>query len=184
MVAAAPRVDDQRLRKPSTRKNATTLWLWHAGPDVPELDLLWRSYLRRFDIEHTLRFAKNTLGWTAPGVRTPEQADRWSWLIAACLTQPRLARPLVTDQRLPWEKPREQAKLTPMPGPQGISPHPSLPTHDHQAAKTRQARPRTPPRQPNRPGTTPPSHQENPETSQEDHETLDPTTRTGHRSTR
>jgi hypothetical protein len=107
------RVDVQRLPKPSTRKNATTLWLWHSGPDTPDLDLLWRAYLRRFDIEHTLRFAKNTLGWTAPGVRLPEQADRWTWLIAACLTQLRLARPLVTDQRLPWEKPREQAKLTP-----------------------------------------------------------------------
>jgi hypothetical protein len=107
------RVEVERLPKPSTRKNATVLWLWHSGAEVLDLDLLWRSYLRRFDIEHTLRFAKNTLGWTAPGVRLPEQADRWTWLIAACLTQLRLARPVVCDQRLPWERPREQAKLTP-----------------------------------------------------------------------
>lgn len=39
--------------------------------------------LRCFDIESTLRFAKNTLGWTAPDVRTPEQADRWTWLMCA-----------------------------------------------------------------------------------------------------
>jgi len=32
------------------------------------------------------RFAKNTLGWTTPALRTPEQADRWSWLIVAALT--------------------------------------------------------------------------------------------------
>jgi hypothetical protein len=107
------RVDVQRLPKPSTRKNATTLWLWHSGPHPPDLDLLWRAYLRRFDIEHTLRFAKNTLGWTTPGLRLPEQADRWTWLITACLTQLRLARPVVRDQRLPWEKPSKQAKLTP-----------------------------------------------------------------------
>jgi hypothetical protein len=107
------RVQVSRLPKPSTRKNNTTLWLWHAGPAIPELDLLWRAYLRRFDIEHTLRFAKNTLGWTAQHTRTPEQADRWTWLITAALTQLRLARTHVTDHRLPWEKPREQHKLTP-----------------------------------------------------------------------
>lgn len=107
------RVDVSRLPKPSTRKNNTTLWLWHAGPAIPDLDLLWRAYLRRFDIEHTLRFAKNTLGWTVQHTRTPEQADRWTWLITAALTQLRLARALVTDHRLPWEKPREQHKLTP-----------------------------------------------------------------------
>jgi len=107
------RVRVQRLPKPSTRANSTVLWLWHTGSGTPDLEMLWRSYLRRFDIEHTLRFAKNTLGWTAPGVRLPEQLDRWTWLIAACLTQLRLARSLVVDQRLPWEQPREQHKLTP-----------------------------------------------------------------------
>jgi hypothetical protein len=107
------RVQVERLPKPSTRANSTVLWLWHTGPHAPDLDLLWRTYLRRFDIEHTLRFAKNTLGWTAPGVRLPEQFDRWSWLVAVCLTQLRMARPLVADQRLPWERPREQHKLTP-----------------------------------------------------------------------
>ncbi len=38
------------------------------------------TYLPRFDIEHMFRFAKNTLGWTTPALRTPGQADRWSWL--------------------------------------------------------------------------------------------------------
>lgn len=107
------RVQVERLPKPSARANSTVLWLWHSGSGTPDLAVLWRAYLRRFDIEHTLRFAKNTLGWTAPGVRLPEQLDRWTWLIAACLTQLRLARPLVADRRLPWEKPCEQRKLTP-----------------------------------------------------------------------
>lgn len=65
------RVQVERLPKPSTRANSTVLWLWHTGSDEPDLDVLWRAYLRRFDIEHTMRFAKNTLGWTAPGVRLP-----------------------------------------------------------------------------------------------------------------
>ena len=84
-----------------------------AGPGPFDLDLCWRSYLRRFDIEHTYRFVKNTLGWTTPSVSTPEQADRWTWLIIAAYTQLRLARSLVNDIRLPWERPRNPANLTP-----------------------------------------------------------------------
>ena len=54
------------------------LWLWWDGPgeEEPDLDLLWRAYIRRFDLEHTFRFLKQTLGWTTPRVRHPEQDDR------------------------------------------------------------------------------------------------------------
>src|SRR5829696_735122 len=46
------------------------LWLWWHGPDgALDLDLLWRAYVRRFDLEHTLRFCKQCLGWTMPRVR-------------------------------------------------------------------------------------------------------------------
>lgn len=106
------RIDVEHLPKPTTRAKKT-LWLWAAGPGPIDLDTCWRAYLRRFDIEHTFRFCKNTLGWTTPRLRTPDQADRWTWLIAAAYTQLRLARPLVADQRLPWEKPAKPGKLTP-----------------------------------------------------------------------
>jgi hypothetical protein len=106
------RVEVQRLPKPSARTNKT-LWLFWSGPGAPDLQLCWRSYLRRFDIEHTFRFAKNTLGWTSPCLCTPEQAERWTWLIVAMLTQLRLARGHIDDLRLPWERPREPALLTP-----------------------------------------------------------------------
>jgi len=106
------RVEVEHLPKPTARTNKT-LWLWWTGPDTPDLDVCWRAYLRRFDIEHTFRFAKNTLGWTTPSLCTPEQADRWTWLIAAVLTQLRLARSLVEDLRLPWERPRHPHQLTP-----------------------------------------------------------------------
>jgi hypothetical protein len=65
-------------------------------------------------IEHTVRFAKQTLGWTIPRPRTPEQADRWTWLVLAAYTQLRLARELACDQRLPWERPRPQPRLSPL----------------------------------------------------------------------
>ena len=89
------------------------LWLWWAGPGTPDLDLVWRTYVRRFDLEHTLRFCKQSLGWTTPRVRHPEQADRWTWLVVAAYTQLRLARSWVADRRLPWERPLDSGKLTP-----------------------------------------------------------------------
>jgi len=82
------------------------LWLWHTAPcgTVFDLDLLWKTYLRRFDLEHTFRFLKRMLGWTAPQVRTPEQGERWTWLILAAHAQLRLARTLTVDRRRRWEK--------------------------------------------------------------------------------
>ena len=106
------RVAVEHLPKPTARA-VKTLWLWWSGPGTPDLDVCWRAYLRRFDIEHTYRFAKQALGWTAPALRTPEQADRWTWLVVAAYTQLRLARGLVADDRLPWERPCDPARLTP-----------------------------------------------------------------------
>jgi hypothetical protein len=112
VAGAVIRVEAGRLPKADARAKKT-LWLWWSGPGAPDLDVAWRAYIRRFDIEHTLRFAKNTLGWTTPAPRTPEQADRWTWLVVAGLTQLRLARSLVDDLRLPWERPCPPDKLTP-----------------------------------------------------------------------
>jgi DDE superfamily endonuclease len=106
------RVAVEHLPKPTARA-LKTLWLWWSGPGTPDLDLCWRAYIHRFDIEHMLRFVKHTLGWTTPRVRLPEQADRWTWLVVAAYTQLRLARGLVADCRLPWEPPREPGRLTP-----------------------------------------------------------------------
>ncbi|MGB3032159.1 MAG: hypothetical protein WBB51_00280, partial [Candidatus Microthrix parvicella] len=89
------------------------MWLWWSGPGQPDLDLCARAYLHRFDIEHSFRFAKNTLGWVTPSICTPEQADRWTWTIAAAYTQLRLARHLIADHKLPWERPRKPHQLSP-----------------------------------------------------------------------
>jgi hypothetical protein len=65
-------------------------------------------------IEHTIHFCKQTLGWTTPRPRHPGQADRWTWLVLAAYTQLRLAREIAGDQRLPWERPRPQPRLSPL----------------------------------------------------------------------
>ena len=100
-------------RVPARTRPPKVLWLWWAGPGELDLDLAWRAYVRRFDLEHTVRFAKQTLGWTTPRPRTPEQADRWTWLVLAAYTQLRLAREIAGNQRLPWERPRPQLRLSP-----------------------------------------------------------------------
>jgi hypothetical protein len=98
---------------PARTRPPKVLWLWWAGPGQLDLDLAWRAYVRRFDLEHTVRFAKQTLGWTIPRPRQPEQAERWTWLVLAGYTQLRLARQLAADTRLPWERPRPQPRLSP-----------------------------------------------------------------------
>jgi hypothetical protein len=47
-----------------------------------DLDLAWRAYTRRFDLEHTVRFATQTLGWTIPRPATPSRPTArpgWCW---------------------------------------------------------------------------------------------------------
>jgi hypothetical protein len=102
-------------RVPARTRPPKVLWLWWAGPAglQLDLDLAWRAYIRRFDLEHTVRFGKQTLGWTTPRPRHPEQADRWTWLVLACYIQLRLAREAAGDPRLPWERPRPQPRLSP-----------------------------------------------------------------------
>ncbi len=108
-------VEVGRLPRGERRREPKELWLWWHGSaeEEPDLDLLWRAYVRRFDLEHTFRFLKQTLGWTTPRLRHPEQADRWSWLILAAYLQLRLARACVADLRLPWERRYAPGKLTP-----------------------------------------------------------------------
>lgn len=100
-------------RLPNGRAVPGPLWLWWAGPGAPDLDLIWRAYLHRFDIEHTYRFAKHALGWDKTALRHPEQAGRWTWLIICAITQLRLARPLAEDHRQRWERHRKPGKLSP-----------------------------------------------------------------------
>ena len=109
-------VEVERLPRGERRREPRALWLWWHGPEktTPDLGLLWGAYVRRFDLEHTFRFLKQTFGWTNPRFGHPEQADRWTWLVVAAYTQLRLARARVADLRLPWERRYEPGHLTPI----------------------------------------------------------------------
>jgi hypothetical protein len=109
-------VEVERLPRGERRREPRVLWLWWHGPEGmgADLDLIWRAYIRRFDLEHTFRFLKQSMGWTTPRVRHPEQADRWTWLVLTAFTQLRLARARVADLRLPWERRYDPGRLTPV----------------------------------------------------------------------
>ncbi len=106
------RVQVERL--PNKKLPPRPLWLaWIGGPLPTDLSTLWRWYLRRFTVEHAFRFFKQTLGWTTVRPRNAAAANRWSWLIAGACWQLWLARPLVSDVRMPWEHPRTDGLFTP-----------------------------------------------------------------------
>jgi hypothetical protein len=106
------RVQVERL--PNKKLPPRPLWLaWIGGPLPADLSSLWRWYLRRFTVEHAFRFFKQTLGWTTVRPRSGQAADRWSWLMAGACWQLWLARPIVCEVRLPWERPRPDGLVTP-----------------------------------------------------------------------
>ena len=77
-------VEVERLPRGERRREPRVLWLWWHGPKgtAPDLELIWRSYARRFDLEHTFRFLKQSMGWTTPRCATPNRPTvgvGWSW---------------------------------------------------------------------------------------------------------
>ena len=97
------------------QQNPKPVWLWWSGTGATpaDVDRCWQAFLRRFDLEHTFRLFKQTLGWTTPKIRDPAAGDRWTWLIITAYTQLRLARGCTDDLRRPWERPTPAARLTP-----------------------------------------------------------------------
>ena len=93
------------------------IWLaWQAPAFIPnnlEVDahVIWEAYVHRWPVEPGIRFRKQRLGWTTPQFQHKETGDRWSWLVSLAFWLLFLARPIVEDNPLPWQKP--QSKLTP-----------------------------------------------------------------------
>jgi len=106
------RVQVERL--PRRTRPPAPLWLAWIGGELPaDLLDLWRWYSLRFTAEHGFRFLKQSLGWTTVRPKEPAAADRWTWLLALAFWELWLARDLVAEQRLPWERELPPAQLTP-----------------------------------------------------------------------
>lgn len=81
---------------------------------------IWSAYTHRWPIEPGMRFRKETLGWTLPRFQRAETGDTWTQLVMLAHWVLFLARPLVADTPLPWQKPQD--RLTPQRVRQSLKP--------------------------------------------------------------
>jgi hypothetical protein len=80
-------------------------WRGDAQADIVQIGL---GYVRRFSQEHGYRFDKQALLWEIPRLRTPEQFERWSHIVAIVHNHLVLARSLVQPELRPWENKQRQ----------------------------------------------------------------------------
>lgn len=100
-----------RERAKGTRRDPVESWFCFLGPTpLPPCEVV-STYCHRFSHEHTYRFLKQDLFWANVHVRTPEQFERWSLIVATAMNQLVLARELGQATFRPWE--RRQEVLTP-----------------------------------------------------------------------
>jgi len=91
---------------------AKPLWLAYQSPpgqqpgDQP-LVSLWRGYQHRWPVEPGTRFRKQSLAWTLPRFQDADACDRWTQLVTLAQWQLFLARDLILDQPLPWQRVQE-----------------------------------------------------------------------------
>jgi hypothetical protein len=79
-------------------------WFVYQGLDPQEgLAQIALMYGLRFCQEHGYRFDKQALLWTQPRLRTPEQFDRWSQVVAIVHNLITFARDFIAPELHPWE---------------------------------------------------------------------------------
>jgi hypothetical protein len=76
------------------------VWMGEQEADVVQIAL---GYVLRFGQEHGYRFDKQCLLWEQPRLRTPEQFERWSSIVAIAHNHLVLARDVVEAELRPWE---------------------------------------------------------------------------------
>jgi hypothetical protein len=87
------------------------IWLGFMGADAFTIEDVWLWFDHRWSIEPSIRFRKRRLYWTLPAFQAAARCDRWTQLTELAYWQLFLARDLVRDQPLPWQK--GQTQLTP-----------------------------------------------------------------------
>jgi hypothetical protein len=93
-------VRHQATDRPRDPRESWLLWDGATNACVPEVAL---GYRRRYSHEHGYRFDKQNVLWTQPRLRTPEQFERWSQIVAIVHNHLLLARPEVQAELRPWE---------------------------------------------------------------------------------
>ncbi len=86
-----------------TTRDPRESWFWWLGGPLPSLATLPDLYARRFGLAHGYRFDKQSLLWEAPRLRTPEQFQRWTDLVAIAHNQLVVARSGAVIAHRPWD---------------------------------------------------------------------------------
>jgi hypothetical protein len=93
------------------RRDPRVSWfVWKGEPAAPLAEIS-PTYRLRYSHEHGLRLDKQVLLWDEPRLRTPEQTERWTQVVACAHNQLVLARPLVAGVYRPWEQRRSVLTL-------------------------------------------------------------------------
>lgn len=98
-------------------RNSWFVWMGDPEADLAQIAL---GYVLRFGQEHGYRFDKQALHWEQPRLRTPEQFERWTWIVALAHNHLVLARDLVHPEWHPWES--KHRAPTPQQVRRGINP--------------------------------------------------------------
>ncbi len=86
-------------------------WFVWKGEQAAPLAQISPHYRLRYSQEHGYRLDKQVLLWDEPRLRTPEQTERWTQVLACAHNQLVLARPLVQGVYRPWEHRRSVLTL-------------------------------------------------------------------------
>jgi len=92
-----------RASATDSKRDPRESWFWWRGGPLPALAEVATFYPHRFGQEHGYRTDKQQLLWDAPHVRTSEQMQCWTDLVAMVRNQLVLGRPLVSAARRPWD---------------------------------------------------------------------------------
>jgi DDE superfamily endonuclease len=84
-------------------------WFVWIGDESVNLAQIALGYVLRFGQEHGYRFDKQALMWEQPRLRTPEQFERWSHIVAIVHNHLVLSRSLVEPELRPWENKQRQS---------------------------------------------------------------------------
>jgi len=93
-----------RERARGTKRDPRESWFCWMGKAPLPLEEVAATYRHRFSHEHTYRFLKQDLFWTKARVRTPQQFERWSLLVATAMNYLVLARHVGQACYRPWER--------------------------------------------------------------------------------
>lgn len=86
-----------------TKRDPRVSWFVFRGQEMPPLAEIPALYARRYSLEHGYRVDKQDLLWETPRLRTPQQFEHWTNLVACVRNQLFLSRDLAGAMRQAWE---------------------------------------------------------------------------------